>query len=66
MPIDMNHTRWICCTGKAIQAKAAVSRARLLTGRHNLQAILELKISIVEKKGDNIEKYVENKLHIKI
>jgi hypothetical protein len=27
---------------------------------------LELKISIEEKKGVNIEKYVENKLHIKI
>jgi hypothetical protein len=27
---------------------------------------LELKISIEEKKGANIEKYVENKLHIKI
>jgi hypothetical protein len=26
----------------------------------------ELKISIEEKKGVNIEKYVENKLHIKI
>jgi hypothetical protein len=27
---------------------------------------LELKISIEEKKGVNIEKYVKNKLHIKI
>jgi hypothetical protein len=27
---------------------------------------LELNISIEEKKGVNIEKYVENKLHIKI
>jgi hypothetical protein len=27
---------------------------------------LKLKISIEEKKGFNIEKYVENKLHIKI
>jgi hypothetical protein len=27
---------------------------------------LKLKISIEEKKGDNIEKYVENKLHIKV
>jgi hypothetical protein len=27
---------------------------------------LELKKSIEEKKGVNIEKYVENKLHIKI
>jgi hypothetical protein len=27
---------------------------------------LELKILIEEKKGVNIEKYVENKLHIKI
>jgi hypothetical protein len=27
---------------------------------------LELKISIEEKKGVTIEKYVENKLHIKI
>jgi hypothetical protein len=27
---------------------------------------LELKIGIEEKKGVNIEKYAENKLHIKI